>query len=135
MIQPLLFERLLSKLYRDIASNVGLFCLSRRFDSLPMWAHYAVNATGFAVEFTDLESEFTVMLQAFYANREVTYAQEIEGVTFDPEITRVSFSFQNTWTELRTGGSSSPSPPTAANIFMIKASCIFTTYRLNLYGA
>ncbi|WP_333583783.1 DUF2971 domain-containing protein [Rivihabitans pingtungensis] len=79
-------ERLLSKTARDIASNVGLFCLSRRFDSLPMWAHYAANATGFAVEFTDLESEFTgdatgVLRQL----REVTYAQEIEGVTFDPK--------------------------------------------------
>ena len=79
-------ERLLSQTARDIASKVGLFCLSRRFDSLPMWAHYAANATGFAVEFTDLESEFTgdatgVLRQL----REVTYAQEIEGVTFDPK--------------------------------------------------
>lgn len=79
-------ERLLSQTARDIASKVGLFCLSRRFDSLPMWAHYAANATGLAVEFTGLESEFTgdatgVLRQL----REVTYAQEIEGVTFDPK--------------------------------------------------
>lgn len=79
-------ERLLTQTARDIASKVGLFCLSRRFDSLPMWAHYAANATGFAVEFAGLENEFTgdatgVLRQL----REVTYAQEIEGVTFDPK--------------------------------------------------
>lgn len=79
-------ERMLTQTARDIASKVGLFCLSRRFDSVPMWAHYAANATGFAVEFTGLENEFTgdatgVLRQL----REVTYAQEIEGVTFDPK--------------------------------------------------
>jgi len=79
-------ERLLTQTARDIASKVGLFCLSRRFDSLPMWAHYAANATGFAVEFAGLEDEFTgdatgVLRQL----REVTYAQEIEGVTFNPK--------------------------------------------------
>jgi len=51
-----------------------------------MWAHYAANATGFAVEFAGLEDEFTgdatgVLRQL----REVTYAQEIEGVTFNPK--------------------------------------------------
>lgn len=79
-------DRLLTQTAHEIASKVGVFCLSRRFDSLPMWAHYAGNATGFAVEFTKLESVFrgdpTGVLREL---REVIYEQEIEGVTFDPK--------------------------------------------------
>ena len=51
-------ERLLSHVAREMSSNVGLFCLSRRYKSLPMWAHYAGNAAGLAVQFRDLDKVF-----------------------------------------------------------------------------
>src|SRR3546814_19823431 len=41
-----------------IASKVGLLCLTRRYDSLPMWAHYAEQAKGLVVEFYDLDQIF-----------------------------------------------------------------------------
>jgi hypothetical protein len=38
-----------------IASRCGIFCISTRYDSLPMWAHYANNASGFVIEFEHLQ--------------------------------------------------------------------------------
>ena len=68
-----------------IASRVGIFCLSKRFDSLPMWAHYANNAAGLAIEFADLDSSFEGDATGVLREpREVVYESEIEGVTFDP---------------------------------------------------
>ena len=68
-----------------IRSKVGFFCLSKRFDSLPMWAHYAANATGFVVEYINLDTVFcgdeTGILRQL---RDVSYEPEIEGVTFAP---------------------------------------------------
>jgi hypothetical protein len=43
---------------RAISQKVGLLCLSRGFNALPMWAHYAANAHGFAVELHRLEEVF-----------------------------------------------------------------------------
>ncbi len=39
--------------------TVGIFCLSRRKDCLPMWAHYAKNASGLLVKFRNLDKIFT----------------------------------------------------------------------------
>lgn len=78
-------DRLLSETAREISSKVGLFCLTQRFDSLPMWAHYAANATGLAVEFQGLEEVFkgdnTGVLRQLAP---VIYQREPYGVTFDP---------------------------------------------------
>jgi len=79
-------ERLLNDTAREMSSKVGLFCLSRRFDSLPMWAHYAGNATGLVVEFAGLEKYFTgdetgVLRQPIA----VRYERERVGVSFDPQ--------------------------------------------------
>lgn len=68
-----------------ISSRVGLFCLTMRVDSLPMWAHYAQNAAGLVVEFSKLHSVFLgdntgVLRQP----RQVQYERERGGVTFDP---------------------------------------------------
>lgn len=79
-------EQLLNETAREMSSKVGLFCLSRRFDSLPMWAHYAANAAGLVVEFVDLEGPFCgddtgVLRQPI----SVRYERERMGVTFDPQ--------------------------------------------------
>ena len=80
---------LLSELLQDttqkIASEVGLFCLTKRNDALPMWAHYADGAKGLVVEFCDLHEVFcgddTGVLFKPIA---VRYTQNRLGVTFDP---------------------------------------------------
>lgn len=79
-----MLECLLTVKAQEIASKVGIFCLSNRFNSLPMWAHYAGGAKGFAIEFKNLERVFQgdetgVLRQP----RSVTYETEITGVTFD----------------------------------------------------
>ncbi len=51
-------EQQLNELVLAIAPNAGGFCSSLRYDSLPMWAHYANNATGLVIEFVDLERVF-----------------------------------------------------------------------------
>jgi len=85
-------ERRLSETAREMASKVGVFCLSRRFDSLPMWAHYAANAAGLVIEFRDLEHDFqgdnTGVLRQLTP---VDYHREVYGVTFDPESHRSLF--------------------------------------------
>ena len=41
-----------------IQNKIGIFCVSDRVDSFPMWAHYARNASGLALEFDHLEQLF-----------------------------------------------------------------------------
>lgn len=78
-------EKLLIETAKLMSSNVGLLCLSKRFDSLPMWAHYTDNAKGVAIEFVNLEDHFqgdeTGILNELI---EVRYEVEKIGVTFDP---------------------------------------------------
>lgn len=79
-------ERLLSETAREMSSKVGLFCLTLRYDSLPMWAHYASNASGLVVEFHNLDNIFPgdetgVLRQPI----SVRYDREHSSVTFDPQ--------------------------------------------------
>lgn len=53
-----LLTNLLKELHQSILSKVGIFCVSECVDFIPMWAHYADNAQGFAVEFKDLDNYF-----------------------------------------------------------------------------
>lgn len=79
-------QHLLTQTADLIASKVGVLCLTARMDSLPMWAHYAANARGVVVEFTDLATTFsgddTGILKT---PKPVQYASERLGVTFDPQ--------------------------------------------------
>lgn len=81
-----ILEQLLHAAAKEISSKVGLFCLSRRYDSLPMWAHYARNAAGFVVEFQGLEKIFagdeTGVLWQPVA---VRYERVRSGMTFEPQ--------------------------------------------------
>ncbi|MDX2101966.1 MAG: DUF2971 domain-containing protein [Alphaproteobacteria bacterium] len=79
-------ERLLDATAREMADKVGLLCLTKRFDSLPMWAHYANNANGLTVEFQNLDVVFQgdntgILREA----RAVRYQRERTGVTFEPD--------------------------------------------------
>ena len=79
-------EDLLGKTAAEISKKVGIFCVSKRFDSLPMWAHYAANASGLVVEFVRLDDIFsgddTGVLQKLVS---VRYQRETSGVTFEPQ--------------------------------------------------
>ena len=78
-------ESLLSHTAQLISSRVGVFCFTQRFNSLPMWAHYANNARGVVVEFQSLDEVFTGddtgILNQIVA---VRYDRERRGVTFEP---------------------------------------------------
>jgi len=77
-------ERLLNATVLEMSTKVGVFCVSRRYDSLPMWAHYASNAAGLAVEFVGLEEVFcgddTQVLSQPIA---VKYDRDRVSVTFE----------------------------------------------------
>lgn len=78
-------EALLEKTADEMSSKVGLLCVSRRYDSLPMWAHYASNATGLVVEFVCLDRIFAGDDTGILAQPiTVRYGREARGVTFDP---------------------------------------------------
>jgi hypothetical protein len=80
-----LLERLLAQTAEQISSKVGLLCLTKRKDPLPMWAHYAANATGVVIEFRDLHDTFcgdeTWILRQ---PTSVRYDRDRLGVSFDP---------------------------------------------------
>jgi hypothetical protein len=78
-------DQYLMSMAEVIRSKVGFFCLSKRFDSLPMWAHYAANASGFVIEYVNLDEIFCGDATGVLSQiRNVRYEREIEGVTFDP---------------------------------------------------
>ena len=85
-------ERMLYDTAEKISSQIGIFCLSKRRDSLPMWAHYANNAKGLAVEFQDLDKIFlgdsTGVLRQPIA---VSYEKDGVDVTFEPRSHRSLF--------------------------------------------
>ncbi|WP_444914525.1 DUF2971 domain-containing protein [Microbulbifer sp. TRSA007] len=90
-----LLETLLENTTNEISSKVGIFCVSKRFDSLPMWAHYANNANGLVVEFKNLDSIFTgddtgILNQLV----DVKYEREFYGVTFDPRSHEALFFYK-----------------------------------------
>ena len=79
-------ERLLNGAASEMSSKVGLLCLTRRYDSLPMWAHYAANASGLVVEFRDLDHVFSGDdTGVLYQPTAVRYERGSVGVTFDPQ--------------------------------------------------
>lgn len=69
----------------NIRGSSGILSLTSRYDSLPMWAHYADNARGFVVIFKDLERAFpgdeTGVLNQV---KSVSYSDEFRGMTFVP---------------------------------------------------
>ncbi|HYN54173.1 MAG TPA: DUF2971 domain-containing protein [Methylotenera sp.] len=82
---PLLLS-LLEQTANAISSKVGIFCLSKRFDSLPMWAHYADNASGLVVEFVDLEKDFSGDSTGILKKPvNVRYERERNSITFEPQ--------------------------------------------------
>jgi len=72
-----------NKTVEQMALRCGILCLSTRYDSLPMWAHYANNALGFVIEFEDLENT--------YPGDETGILSEIKGIKYKNKRSGVTF--------------------------------------------
>jgi hypothetical protein len=76
-------KKMFNKTVELMASRCGILCLSTRYDSLPMWAHYANNALGFVIEFEDLQSDYpgdeTGILNEI---KDIDYKNKRSGITF-----------------------------------------------------
>lgn len=78
-------EKQLLETIRLIRSRVGVLSLTSRFDSLPMWAHYAALAAGYVVRFQNLESEFSGdATGSLNFPKPVNYVDDLLGMTHDP---------------------------------------------------
>ncbi len=94
-----LLENLLKITSKIMIEQTGILCVSERFDSFPMWAHYANNAKGFVVEFENLEKSFlgddTGILNEL---KRVTYSDKRKGMSFIPDShVNMFFSKLNDW--------------------------------------
>lgn len=87
-------KQYLAEIRAEMLKNTGVFCLSEKYNSLPMWAHYANNAKGFVVEFQDLESCFEPD-ETDVLNRllKVNY-DYVPSVTFAPDSYKNTFFFK-----------------------------------------
>jgi hypothetical protein len=77
-------KRMFNNTVELMASRCGLFCASTRYDSLPMWAHYANNAKGYLIEFDGLQNLYsgdgTGILNQLM---DVRYTQRRSGINFE----------------------------------------------------
>jgi len=76
-------KNMFNKTVELMASRCGILCLSTRYDSLPMWAHYANNALGFVIEFENLENT--------YPGNETGILSEIKGIKYKNKRSGVTF--------------------------------------------
>jgi|HubBroStandDraft_6_1064221.scaffolds.fasta_scaffold259990_2 hypothetical protein len=83
----------------NIRARVGVLSLSQRYDSLPMWAHYAELARGFVVVLEKLEQSFRGdETGSLNVPKPVVYSDEFSGMTFDPSTQdRLFFSKLSDW--------------------------------------
>lgn len=78
-------ERQLLKTISLIRSRVGVLSLTTRFDSLPMWAHYAALAKGYVVRFDGLDRVFAKdPTGSLNVVKTVNYVEDLVGMTHDP---------------------------------------------------
>jgi hypothetical protein len=92
-------ERKLFATIESIRAGIGILSLSERYDSLPMWAHYADLARGFAVVFENLERSFEGDgTGSLNVPKRVDYPDEFIGMTYDPSTQdRLFFSKLSDW--------------------------------------
>jgi len=92
-------ERKLFATIQSIRAKIGILSLSERYDSLPMWAHYADNAKGFVVIIEDVERSFNGdETGSLNIPKPVVYTDQFIGMTFDPSTQdRLFFSKLSDW--------------------------------------
>lgn len=78
-------ENKLFSTIKSIRAQVGILSLSERYDSLPMWAHYADLARGFVVVLENIDRSFAGdTTGSLNAPKRVDYAERFIGMTYDP---------------------------------------------------
>jgi hypothetical protein len=92
-------EKKLFATIENIRARVGILSLSERYDSLPMWAHYADLARGFVIVLDNLEQSFKGdKTGSLNIPKPVVYADRFIGMTFDPFTQdRLFFSKLSDW--------------------------------------
>ena len=92
-------EKKLFATIKNIRARVGILSLSERYDSLPMWAHYADLARGFVIVLDNLEQSFKGdKTGSLNIPKPVAYADQFIGMTFDPSTQdRLFFSKLSDW--------------------------------------
>ena len=69
----------------ELANKVGVFCVADDYASSTMWAHYADNSHGVAIEFARLHDAFQVDETGLFSQlRQITYKTPRALMTFDP---------------------------------------------------
>jgi hypothetical protein len=80
-----LMKQMLAETIARIRSKVGILSLSERSDCVPMWAHYARDASGFAVALDGLERRYPGdETGSLNVAKPVVYSERFLGMTFDP---------------------------------------------------
>jgi hypothetical protein len=92
-------ERKLFATIESIRTKIGILSLSKRYDSLPMWAHYANQAKGFVAIFENLNHCFKGDdTGSLNVPKPVVYTDQFLGMTFDPSTQdRLFFSKLSDW--------------------------------------
>ena len=92
-------EKKLFATIEKIRASVGILSLSERYDSPPMWAHYADLARGFVVVLDNLELSFKGdETGSLNIPKPVVYSDQFFGMTFDPSTQdRLFFSKLSDW--------------------------------------
>ena len=81
-----LIEQLIVGMLNAMSGVVAVACLSKRWDSLPMWAHYAHRARGAVVAYNNLEAVFPGDETGWLSSlKEVSYSREAAGISFYPD--------------------------------------------------
>ena len=81
-----LVELLFLGMLQSMSNAVAIACLSKRWDCLPMWAHYANRARGVVVAYENLETPFPGDKTGWLnCPKEVTYTRETAGISFYPD--------------------------------------------------
>jgi len=74
---PAMWEALRTDLIHIYRHKIGLYCLTKRNDSILMWSHYAADHTGYCLEF-----EATDHTPVFGTAQRVTYASDYPEINF-----------------------------------------------------
>ena len=97
-----LLTQTLNDVHKEILNKVGIFCVTKRINYYPMWAHYADNAKGFAVEFKNLNKCFNgdnEETEVFHKLKPVEYSDGYRpSVSLEPsDLDEIFFSKLDHW--------------------------------------
>ena len=92
----------LKKAHKEILNKVGIFCVTKKITSFPMWDHYADKTKGVAIEFKNLDQCFggdNGKTGVFNELKPIEYSEGVRpSVTLRPsELDEIFFSKLDQW--------------------------------------